>query len=136
MAARFLCAWALVTLALSLVVRAQLRGEASGRCALDGARIATAGRVELFEDGALRWSFCSSECALAWPAPKVPGVKRRFQVHEEQNGRALDPRAATFVRSSLTRVAGRGALRAFADALAASEHVRAHGGALVPNPFP
>ncbi|MEO6711385.1 MAG: hypothetical protein ABI054_09450 [Planctomycetota bacterium] len=136
MSLRFLCLWCLLTLAVSWISRAELRAGASARCALDGAVVGGASRVDLFEGSKLRASFCSVECALAWPAATPPGETRRFEVHEEQNGVALDPRAATFVRSNLRASGGRGALRAFRDALTAAEHVRAFGGTLVPNPFP
>src|SRR5690349_12549804 len=135
MSVRFLCAWFAVLLALSFASRAQMRAGASDRCALDGVAIHGAARVDLYEHGALRHAFCSIECALAWPAAPSADAARRFEVREEQDGIALDPRAATFVRSATSSVKGRGILRAFRDPLAASEHVRVHGGALVANPF-
>jgi hypothetical protein len=135
MSVRFLGAWFVVALALSLVSRSQLRAGAQSRCALDGARIHGAASVELFEHGARSQGFCSIECALAWPADFAAEAAPRFEVREEQDGVALDPRAATFVRSELRSAGGRGTLRAFRDPLAAAEHVRAHGGALVQNPF-
>ena len=136
MSVRFLCLWCLATLALSFVSRAQLRAGGAQRCALDGGVISPAARVDLFEESKLVSSFCSIECALAWPPAKTPGVLRHFLVHEEANGIALDPRAATFVRSNLRAVGGRSLLRAFRDPLSATEHVRSFGGAIVPNPFP
>ncbi len=136
MSVRFVCLWCLITLAVSLVSRAELHAGAPQRCSLDGSTISRASRVDLFEDSELRASFCRIECALAWPLAKSKGVTRRFQVHEEANGTALDPRAAFFVRSNLHALGGRGSLRAFLDPVTAAEHVRSFGGALVPNPFP
>ena len=136
MSARFVCLWCLFTLLVSLLSRAQMRALATQRCALDGALISAAARVDMFEASKLRACFCSIECALAWPLAAAHGVERRFQVHEEQNGIALDPIAAFFVRSNLRSSAGRPLLRAFQDPVAAAQHVSSFGGALVPNPFP
>jgi hypothetical protein len=136
MSLRLVCLWCLVTLALSSVSRWQLRADAPRRCALDGALISGAARVDLLEDAGQAHSFCSIECALAWPRSPTHGPPRRFVVHEEENGLPLDPRAATFVRSNLRAAGARGCLRAFKDPLTAAQHVQSFGGVLVPNPFP
>ncbi len=136
MSVRFLSLWCVVLLALSFVSRAQFRADAGLRCALDGVAIVPTARVDLLEGSKLVHSFCSAECALAWPRSLVPSSTLHFQVHAEQDARPLDPRAACFVRSNLNARGGRSVLRAFADAISAAEQARSFGGALVPNPFP
>ncbi len=136
MSARFLSLWCVVTLALSFVSRAQFRSEAGLRCALDGVAILPTSRVDLLEGSSLVHSFCGADCALAWPRSVAPPGALHYQVHAEQDARALDPRAACFVRSNLNPAGGRAVLRAFVDARSAEEHARSFGGALVPNPFP
>ncbi len=136
MSLRFLCLWAMTALGLAFVSRAQLRAGMEERCALDGAMIRRTARVDLLLDLAAARSFCSAECALAWPALEKADAAFRFQVHAEEDGRALDPRAAHFVRSNLQQSGGRAQLRAFRDAITAAEHLRLLGGYAVPNPFP
>lgn len=136
MSVRFLSLWCVALLALSFVSRAQFRAGAGLRCALDGVAIVSTARVDLFEGTELVHSFCSAECALAWPRKVAASSALHFQVRAEQDGRPLDPRAACFVRSNLNERGGRPVLRAFVDAVSAAEHARSFGGALVPNPFP
>lgn len=133
MSPRFLLLWFAITLAAALFSRAQLHASLAQHCSIDGISIEGARRVDLFEDERLSASFCSVECALAWP--RATGGKSRFVVHEELHGQALDPMAAYFVRSGGTPLASRKLLRAFQDPLAAAEHARAFGGIQVPNPF-
>ena len=136
MSVRFLCLWFAGLLALSFVSRAQFRDGAGRRCALEGVAIAPTARVDLLEGSSIVHSFCSAECALAFPRSGAASGALHFQVHAEQDARPLDPRAAFFVRSNLSASGGRPVLRAFVEAVSAAEHARSFGGALVPNPFP
>ena len=133
MSPRFLILWFAGLSLAAAFSRAQLRQGGEARCSFDGLPIETGGRVDLVEQEQQSASFCSVECALAWPARA--SAASHFVVHEERFGTALDPGAAYFIRSRPTARGGRAILRAFADPLSAAEYARAFGGTAVPNPF-
>jgi hypothetical protein len=144
MSARFLLVWFTVVLAASFGSRAELRGLAGARCALDGRAIGPAERVEL-EDAASSpstaaessRSFCGVECALSFAAREPSAGPRRFVVRDARDGSALDSRAATFVREGRRpgAVEGRERWRAFRDAASAALYARSAGGLCTPDPF-
>lgn len=131
---RFVLLWFALAAGAALFSRAQLREGRAQHCSLDGVPIEGAQRIDWVDGPRPVASFCSVECALAWPRGGERAL--RFVVHEELHGIALDPEAAYFVRCSPAGHAGRSSLRAFQDPLAAAECARALGGVLVPNPFP
>lgn len=135
MSPRFLLIWFSCLGLAAAVSRAQLGRVDDSRCSFDGLPIESAGRVDLFEQDQRIASFCGVECALAWPARAQTAASRRFLVHEERHGTALDPGAAFFVRSLPAARAARAVWRAFADPLSAAEYARSFGAVAVPNPF-
>lgn len=130
---RALLGWFALLLGLSLFSRWEWRHERSGRCSLDGNRIAPVHQVDLMADGRVLESFCCVSCAEEWP--DVP-PESYWRVRDEVTGEPLDASAACFVESSVVTVpARRDHVHAFGSWPEAMSHIAEYGGERLANPL-
>jgi hypothetical protein len=127
---RLLYALGLLALAAFAGVAPRLRGHGE-RCAMDGAEVAPAFRVQVIGGDGKALAFCGVECASHWLSREDP-EDVRILVTDSRTGAELDAAAASYVLAlSTLRDGAPDAIRVFARRGDAERSVEAYGGALL-----
>lgn len=127
---RLLYALGLLALAAFAGVAPRLRGHGD-RCAMDGAEVAPAFRVQVLAGDREAPVFCGVECASRWLSREDP-EDVRILVTDSRTGKEIDAASASYVLAlSTLRDGAPDAIRVFARRGDAERSVEAYGGALL-----
>jgi hypothetical protein len=119
-----------VVVAVVAVVGSWARRPGPG-CALDGAKIDPAYRVEVVDANGTRHGFCCVTCATLWLG-RQPAPPRAVSVTDEASGEALDAADAWYVRSPVVTVHATGnRVHVYATRAAAQKHAATYGGTVL-----
>jgi hypothetical protein len=127
-------AW--VVVALAVVVGLPLAGHWARRpadpgCALDGAPVDPAYRVEVVDEQGQTHAFCCLTCARIW-LHRHGTPPRAVTVTDESTGRPLDAADAHYVRSAVVTTPATGnRIHVFASRADAQRHADSFGGTVL-----
>jgi hypothetical protein len=108
-----------------------MRGNANGGCALDGAKINTAYRVQIVDGHGDSHAFCCLRCAQLW-LKRQSAPPQSVVVADESSGEEIDAQEAVYVRSSVVTTPATGnRIHAFRSRADAEKHADRFGGTVL-----
>jgi hypothetical protein len=130
-AASWLCLFLGLAAMVGLPVLGRLARRTDTGCALDGAKIDPAYRVEVVDADGQTHAFCCVRCAEIWLRHRA-APPRAVRVTDEVSGEPVDAASAWFVRSSVvTRPATGNRVHAFRSRADAEKHAATFAGVVL-----